>query len=302
MKWSWSTVWDDERGGWWRLPTTLALLLAGAGLGVLLSFAAVPSASRGGAFNPANAATLKELARMFTSLLPKALALAGLLAGVRFVHHKPVGLVFTDGRPFRIGFAVQSAGVWALLWFAGALVQPHGWEHLARRAGEISPAWGPILAVSLFAACTMAISLEEVLFRGYLQPRIGAWVRRPWGAVLITALLFTVVHRGASPAAYTAIALGASLLGAASIRAGTLAPLLGMHATHDTLEILSYPNETNAGATWLDATVWVVGLTIWFGWLVWATRSRPLPGFAPADGAANGSQPVPCRPSPAQPT
>jgi membrane protease YdiL (CAAX protease family) len=256
------------------LAATLAVLLAGAGLGLALSFAAVPSASRDGAFNPANAATLKEIARVFTSLLPKALALAGLLAGIRFVHRKPVGCVFTDGRPFRVRFAVQSAGVWALLWFAGALAQPKGWERLARRAGEIPLAWWPVLAACLLAAGVVATGLEEVLFRGYLQPRIGAWVKRPWLAVGIAALAFTVVHRGGSWAAYGAIAFGAVLLGAASIRAGTLAPLLGMHATHDTLEILWHPNETNAGGDRLDTLVWVAGLSIWFGWLLWVTRAR----------------------------
>jgi membrane protease YdiL (CAAX protease family) len=274
------------------LPATLALLVVGAGLGLVLSFAVVPSASRGGAFNPANAATLKEIARVFTSLLPKALALAGLLAGIRFVHRKRLGCIFTDGRPFRIRFAVQSAAVWALLWFAGVLVQPQGWEHLARRAGEIPLAWWPVLAVCLLAAGLVAIGLEEVLFRGYLQPRIGAWVKRPWAAVGITALGFTVLHRGGSWAAYAAIGFGAVLFGTAGIRAGTLAPLLGMHATHDTLEVLWHPNDTNAGATWLDAVVWVVGLSIWFGWLLWATRSRPVGAFAQPDGAANPSQPV----------
>ncbi len=292
MKWSWPTVWGDERGGWWRLPATLALLIMGAGLGLVLSFAAVPSAARGGAFNPANAATLKEIARVFTSLLPKALALAGLLVGIRLVHHKPVGCVFTDGRPFRIRFAVQSAAVWALLWFAGALVQPQGWEQLARRAGEISPAWWPMLAVSLFAASAVAISLEEVLFRGYLQPRIGAWVKRPWAAVAITAILFTAVHRGGTSAAYAAIAFAALLFGAASIRAGTLAPLLGMHATHDALEVLWHPHDTNAGAAWVDVVVFVAGLVVWFGWLLWATRGRPVECLAQPDGAANGSQPI----------
>jgi membrane protease YdiL (CAAX protease family) len=266
--------------------------MAGAVLGLVLSFAAVPAASRGGAFNPANAATLKEIARVFTSLLPKALALVGLLAGIRFVHHKPLGCVFTDGRAFRVTLAVQSAGVWVVLWFAGALVQPQGWEHLARRAGEISPAWWPILAVCLLAAGTVAIGLEEVLFRGYLQPRIGAWTKRPWAAVGITALLFTVVHRDATWAAYAAVAFGAVLLGTAGVRAGTLAPLLGMHATHDTLEVLWHPNDTNAGATWLDAVVWAVGLSIWFGWLLWATRAGPVGAFAQPDGAANRKQPV----------
>jgi len=237
-------------------------------LGLALSFAVVPAGSRG-VFNPANAASVNDLARIVVGLLPKALALAGLLAGIRFVHHKPMRCVFTDGRPFRVGFAVQSALLWAVLWFAGILVQPQGWERLAARAVEISPAWWPILSAFLFAAVAVAVSLEEVLFRGYLQPRIGAWVKRPWMAVGITALVFTGVHRGGSLAAYAAIAFGAVLLGTAGIRTGTLAPLLGMHAMHDTLEVLWHPGETNAGATWLDAVVWVVGLSIWFGWLLW---------------------------------
>ena|GEM_PF-2846448 len=274
------------------MVVTLVLLIGGASLGVVFSFAAVPADSRVALGNPANAASMKELARVFASLLPKALALAGLLVGIRFVHHKPVGCVFTDGRPFRIAFTVQSAAVWALLWFAGALVQPQGWEHLARRAGEVSPAWWPVLAVSLLAASAVAITLEEVLFRGYLQTRVAAWVKRPWLAVGIIVLIFTGVHRGGNSAAYAAIAFAAFLLGAASIRAGTLAPLLGMHATHDTLEVLWHPNDTNAGATWLDVVVWVVGLFIWFSWLLWATRSRPVESLAQPDGAANGSQPI----------
>jgi uncharacterized protein len=288
MKWSWPRVWGDERGGWWRLPTTLLLLIGGGVLGLALSFAVVPPGSRG-AFNPGNPANLKELARLCLGLAPKALALAGLLAGVRFVHHKPLGCVFTDGRPFRIRFAAQSALLWALLWFAGALVQPQAWEHLARRAGETRPTWWPILALSVFAASVVTISLEEILFRGYLQPRLGAWVRRPWLAVGITAAVFTLAHRGGSWAAYAAIAFGALLLGAASLRAGTLAPLVGMHATHNALEVLWHPNDTNAGATWVDAVVWAAGLAIWFGWLLWATRDRPEEGIARSSAAA-GSQ------------
>lgn len=169
------------------MTITLMLLVGGAALGLVLSFAAVPADLRRALGNPANAANLQELARVFFSLLPKALAMGGMLVGIRFVHHRPVGSVFTDGRPFRIAFAVESAAVWALLWFAGVLAQPHGWEHLAQRAGEVSPAWWPVLAFSL---------------------------------------------------------------------------------------------------------VWVVGLLIWFGWLLWATRSRPAGSLTQPDGASISGQPI----------
>ena len=291
MRWTWPTIWAGERGGWWRLTATLALLLGGAALGLMLSFAAVPAGSRGALGNPANPANMKELVRLFAGLLPKALALAGLLAGIRFVHHKPIRCVFTDGRPFRIGFAAQSAALWWLLWFVGMIAQPQGWERLARRAGEIAPVWWPVLTLSLLGASAVAVTLEEVFFRGYLQTRVAAWAKRPWLAVGITALLFTGVHVGGNLAAYAAIAFAGVLFGIVCIRAGTLAPLLGMHIAHDLLEVLWHPNDTNAGATGVDVVVWVVGLLIWFGWLLWATRSRPIDSLAQPSGTANGSQP-----------
>jgi membrane protease YdiL (CAAX protease family) len=130
------------------------------------------------------------------------------------------------------------------------------------------------------------------LFRGYLQTRVAAWVKRPWLAVGITALLFTGVHRGGNAAAYAAIAFVAIVFGAAIIRAGTLAPVLGMHVAHDWLEVLWHPNDTNAGATWPEVAAWVVGLVIWFGWLLWATRSRPIDGLTEPGGAVNGSEAV----------
>jgi hypothetical protein len=83
-----------------------------------------------------------------------------------------------------------------------------------------------------------------------------------------------LVHRG-NPAAYTAIALFGIAFGAACIRSGTLAPMIGLHTTHDTLECLWHPHETNAGANWLDVVFITVALSIWFGWLLWATRMPP---------------------------
>jgi membrane protease YdiL (CAAX protease family) len=291
MKWRWPTVWSGERGGWWRLPAALALFEAGAHLGGMLSSVAVPASSRGG-FNPNNPATMKEVMQTFAGLLPRLLALAGLLAAIRFVHHKPVGCVFTDGRRFKVRLAIQSAAVWALLWFVSALGEPEGWEHLVRRAGEVSPAWWPMLVLSVFAATLVVSSQEEVLFRGYLQPRLGAWVKYPWIAVGIPAALFTVIHPGSSLAAYAGLAFVGALWGAAGMRAGTLAPLIGIHAMNNAVNGLWYPNGSNAGVTWVAFLVLVIKLVIWFGWLLWATRSRPVEALAQADVAADRSQPI----------
>jgi hypothetical protein len=98
------------------------------------------------------------------------------------------------------------------------------------------------------------------------------------------------MHRG-NTAAYIAIALFGLAFGAASIRVGTLAPLVGMHTAHDTLESFWHPSDTNAAATWWDVAFVAVALPIWFGWLVWITRTKP-PDTAqyPSSRAAQSSR------------
>jgi membrane protease YdiL (CAAX protease family) len=271
MKWIWPRIWHDERGGWWRFVVTITLFAGSVVLGIVLYTAAMLSGLKVAIKN--EPAYIQDVVQLIGTVLIAGLGLAGLLIGVRFVHHRPVRGIFTDGRPFRFGFVFQSAALWALLWFAGAILLPNGWELLARRFEEIPLAWWPVLAVAMFCAMAVGRTAEEIVFRGYLLTRVAAWVRRPWLAVCISTLVFTLVHRG-NAAAYTAIALFGIAFGAACIRAGTLAPMIGLHTAHDTLEILWHPKETNAGATWLDVAFIAVALSIWFGWLLWVTRTR----------------------------
>lgn len=143
-----------------------------------------------------------------------------------------------------------------------------------RRSGEIPLLWWPVLFVALLSAMAVGRTAEEVLFRGYLQTRVAAWVKRPWLAVCISTLIFTLMHRG-NMASHIAIAMFGVAFGAAGIRAGTLAPMVGMHTAHDTLESFWHPGETNAGATWWDVAFVAVALSIWFSWLLRATRTPP---------------------------
>jgi membrane protease YdiL (CAAX protease family) len=274
MKWIWPGIWDKEPGGWWRFVVTMAIYAGGVVLGIFLFTAAMLGGLKDAMRNEPD--YIQEILRLAGTVLMAGAGIAGLLIGVRYVHHKPVRCVFTDGRPFRLGFAVQSAVLWALLWFAGTLLLPHGGELLARRFQEVPLAWWPVLAVAIFGAMAVGRTAEEIVFRGYLLTRVAAWVKWPWLAVCISTVVFTSVHHG-NAAAYTAIALFGIAFGAAGIRAGTLAPMIGLHTAHDTLEVLWHPKETNAGATWLDAAFVGVALSIWFGWLLWVTRATPPP-------------------------
>jgi membrane protease YdiL (CAAX protease family) len=275
MKWTWAAIWDNERGGWWRLAVTLAVVLLFLALEFFTGLAGII-----------------HLPPLLIGALARALALAGLLAAVRFVHRRPIRCVFTDGRPFGIRLAIQSALLWALLWFSVELVQSHGWQELTQRAGEIASGWRTELARSLLSRMMVSSVLEEVLFRGYLLPRLGAWLKRPWLAIGLTAMLFTAAHFNQGRSTCIAMAFWGVLFGVACIRAGTLAPLLAFHATNNWLVMLRSPNHKNANTTWLGLSVFIVMLFIWFGWLLWATRRKRVRTMAQPGGAANRSQPV----------
>jgi len=271
MEWIWPSLWDEEEGGWWRFVVTMAIFAASVVLGMVFYTATMLSGLRDAIRN--EPAYFQEVVQLIGTVLVAGFGIVGLLIGVRFVHHKPTRGMFTDGRPFSFGFALQSAALWSLLWLAGTILLPNGWELLARRFKEVPLAWWPVLAVAMFCAMAVGRTAEEVIFRGYLLTRVAAWVRRPWLAVCISTIAFILVHHG-NAAASVAIALFGIAFGAACIRAGTLAPIIGLHTAHDTLEVLAHPKETNASATWLDVAFVTVALSIWFGWLLWVTRTR----------------------------
>ncbi|MGO9003301.1 MAG: lysostaphin resistance A-like protein [Limisphaerales bacterium] len=274
MKWTWPTVWADERGGWWRVAVTLVLFALGCLLGNLLLLAACSAGLNDAMKNlPLH---VQEMARPIAIFFNASFGLVGCLIGVRFIHHKPVACVFTDGRPFRFTFAVQSAALWLLLWFAGASLIPARWEVIQKRAGEIPLIGLVMLSVVILCTTTVQGTLEEVVFRGYLQPRVGAWVKRPWIAVLIIGLVFVAGH----PDAWTApgiiyIASFGLACGVGGVRTGTLAPLCGLHAAENAMNWLWFPHDSNAADTWPMAGVTAAGLAIWLGWLFWTTRQKP---------------------------
>jgi membrane protease YdiL (CAAX protease family) len=279
MKWTWPEMWSSERGGWWRFLVTLALYAVGVVLGmVLFTVVWIGGVKQTVTGQPVY---VQDVARLPGTVLIAGTGLAGFLLGLRFVHRKPVACVFTDGRPFKFGLAVQSAGLWVVLWFAGTISLPNGWRTLVRRSGEVPLPWWPLLLLALLFAMAVGRAAEEILFRGYLQTRVAAWVKRPWLAVCISTLIFTLLHRG-NMAAYIAVAMFGAAFGVAAIRTGTLAPMIGAHTAHDTLESFWHPNQTNGGATWWDVAFVTVGLSIWLGWLLWATRKTP-PDSAPVN-------------------
>jgi membrane protease YdiL (CAAX protease family) len=276
-------MWRDERGGWWRLLLTVLLFLFGMLLGDLVIVLLVSAGlndvvGRFPGFVP-------QLTRPAAILLASGFAFAGLLLGVRFVHRKSLACIFTDGRPLRIGFAVQSALLWALLWLATTRLLTDRWERLAHRAAEFPPAAWIVLGLAMLCATAVQGTLEEALFRGYLQTRLAAWTNRVWLAVAITAVIFTAAHVDAwTGPAIVYVGGFAIAFGVGCVRAGSLAPLAGMHAVHNAMEFLWFPHEGLRSTTWAMAAVTAAGLSLWLGWLFWSTRNANLSNARPQAG------------------
>lgn len=278
MKWSWPKIWADERGGWWRVALTLMLFVTGMLLGDLLILV---SASAGLNDKMKHLPLyFQQMVRPLAIFVASSFALAGCLSGVRFVHHKPVACVFTDGRPFRVIFALQSAAFWLVLWFASALLLPDRCERLAQRTHELP--WAGLVSLSVVMLCATSVqgTLEEIVFRGYLQPRVGAWVKHTWVAMAIVGVIFTIVHFDAWTAPGIVYVAGFSAaFGIGGIRTGSIAPLCGLHAAHNAMEFLWFPHESNTVTTWPMTGTTVAALAVWLVWLFWTTRPRPATAF-----------------------
>jgi len=300
MPWTWPTLWSHEKGGFWRLPLTLFLWFCAFVLGLVIFISLMSAGLR---------AAAKSLPRYEQDILllplgiltQHALPLLALLLAIRLLHNKPINNVFKHNRPFGIALALQSAAVYSLLWLAGTALSPGGIAQLTQHAREVPLPWWPPLALVTLAAITLQSTHEEVLFRGYLLPRLSAWLRHPLPALLLTTLLFTVLHTSANLPAKLAIASLGIAFSLATIRTNTLAPAIGMHAANNTLNRLCTPTTTNAQATWLDALFLLAQVALWLAWLYWATRSR-VTGSSPMSALKTPPPPASHHTAPSSPS
>lgn len=290
MKWLWPTIWVAEGGKWGRVAATMLLFIGGMLVGnALILLTALAGLNEAMKHQPLY---LQQFVRPLAIMIASSMALAGCLVGVRFVHQKSLGCVFTDGRPFRFSFALQSALFWLVLWFASTLLLPERWERLEQRAHELPLVGLLSLAVVMFCATSVQATLEEVVFRGYLQPRVGAWVGHTSVAVVVVGSIFTAVHIDAWTGPGIVYVAGFSIaFGVGGVRAGSLAPLCGLHAAHNAMEFLWFPHESNNTTTWPQAALTTGALSVWLIWLFWMSdqRGARTPPQEMRDGTAEAS-------------
>ena len=153
------------------------------------------------------------------------------------------GLALTRPTPAGWVLALLAGAIAIAITEATASTTPEGrralwrsWNESRYPGGGGQPAYCSSNSPRLAAHNAAPAVCEEILFRGALLPSFERWVR-PWGAVLLSALLFGIIHLDPTTSgAYTfyrvpfatSVGLG---LGILRVRSGSLVPCIVAHAT-----------------------------------------------------------------------
>lgn len=215
---------------------SLPLLLLMLSKGISPAGGTIPFASLG----------LGSTAAMALMLVPFVAGLAALVLCIRYLHRRPIGSVVGAGKPRWI-LALKGAGIWLAYMLVSLLVR------LNTMPDNFSWNFSPEAFVPLVLVAVLLIPLqagfEEALFRGYLMQGLGMWMRRPWIAMLVVALLFGALH-GFNPEVKAHgmwlmlpqyIGLG-FLLGWVTLKTGGLEMAVGIHSMNNIFSALVVTN------------------------------------------------------------
>ncbi len=120
-----------------------------------------------------------------------AMALVALLWSVKIIHRRKIITVLTSRKKldrnrilfaFIIWFVITATFIFVPYFLSDDLV----WN--------FKPIPFLILTLISFFLLPMQTSFEEVFFRGYLMQGFGTWLKRPWIALVITSVMFGLMH------------------------------------------------------------------------------------------------------------
>ncbi len=130
-------------------------------------------------------------------------------------------------------------------------------------------AWLPFALVIVLTTPLQAAG-EEYGFRGYGLQALGAWVRHPWFAVVVTSLLFALAHGSQNPALFANRFAFGVIAAVLTIRTGGLEAAIGIHVVNNMVVLLIAsaagelaPSLTPTDAPWSIALLDVVGMLVY---------------------------------------
>jgi hypothetical protein len=124
-------------------------------------------------------------------IIPFIFSLLAVILSVRFLHKRPIVSLFTARQSFDWKRFFSSALIWGLvlglfMFFTIANNKNVSWN--------FNPStFFPLLIISLFLI-PLQTTCEEVLFRGYLFQGIGLIYKKGWIAIIVTGVLFGLLH------------------------------------------------------------------------------------------------------------
>lgn len=118
--------------------------------------------------------------------------LFGVIFATRWIHKRPIISVFSGAASFRWNRLVGASAIWAgilvILELVSFLYEPHNYSF------QFDP--GPFFMVLLVAILVLPLqtTAEELFMRGYLMQQLGLVANKPWTPVLVSSVLFGLLH------------------------------------------------------------------------------------------------------------
>lgn len=274
MNWAWAEMWADERYRLLKLLGMTAIMFVGiAGAGVAIGILQQGEALREFASWPP--ALTKELGLYGLIAAAFGGCLIAFFIGLALLHGKGPGAAFTDGRPFDWDLMFSGAVLWMVLLAGLVVIDGQTGQDILRRFNDHDAASWALLASLGLLVFTIQAGTEEVVFRGYLQPYLAAWFQNTALGVLVATVIFTALHLGEiSVWGIGSVAVLGLTMGIAAVRAGTIAPAVGLHISNNWVQVLASPDITNAGVTQTDFLYSLAVCGIWLLWLLYETSGR----------------------------
>ena len=150
----------------------------------------------------------------------------------------------------------------------------------------------PALLVVL-ALVPLQAAAEEYLCRGYLLQSVGAFVRGPWGAIVVQAVIFALIHGIGSPWGFADLCVFGVVTGWLAVQTGGLESGIALHAVNNLIifgltvgMVGGLTDESSAADSgWQLAVVdivVVVGYALVIRWLARRFRIMTVSPAAPA--------------------
>ena len=203
---------------------------------------------------------------------------------VKHIHHRNALSIITSRQKTDWGRIFFAAGVWGVLAVA-MLLMPVFIGEASDIVFQFDPLNFFILVVISLLLFPFQTSFEELLFRGYLMQWAARLLQYRWAAVLLTGVLFGVMHLanpeikefGIGVALPQYILMGI-LLGYVAVKDDGLELALGLHAANNILAAITLTSESSSlqthalfrdlhpAASWTDTLVMLVAGVV-FIWI-----------------------------------